>query len=308
MGKILKVIFLCIAVLLLFSAVAAVAIDKVMTRNILRDKAAEIEGSIRYATINDARIAYRKLGNGDETLLLIHGFMGSSYDFNKIMPRLAEAYTVYAIDQIGFGLSDKSLELDYSKANSAVLAGALMQELGVEKYHLLGHSMGGEVAMRLTLDSPDRINKLILLDSAGADDLQNGRNSRLPGWLVDHVLQNYVLQRLVFLRTVQDWKIAGAENFAGFFYLNKQIPAATLNKIIMDNDSGEIAGKIGEIRQPALIVWGRQDKIIPLDQGRAIDQALPDSKMVILEDCGHLPYLEKPAELTAAILDFLAEP
>lgn len=302
-----RVIILGLIIIAIFTAITAVITDRIMSSRIITAMKAELEANVLYEKIDDAEIAYRRLGNGEESLLLIHGFMGSSYDFHLIMPALAEHYTVYAVDQIGFGLSDKSPDLDFSKTNSAVLIGKLMDQLGVVRYHLLGHSMGGEVAMHIALNRPESVDRLILLNSAGLGDLQNGRRTRLPAWMIDNILQNYLLQRLVFLRTVYDNSFADANNFARFYYFNKQIPATALNRIIEDNDSGILGERIAEIENPALLIWGRQDRIIPLDQGRELARLLPDSRLVIFEECGHLPYLEKPEEMASEIIRFLGE-
>lgn len=304
-GKRWPLILIILCAFILLGISTAAVMDKIMSAKISRGLARQLESDINYIEIDGAEIAYRQMGNGTETILLVHGFMGSSYDFNLIMPELAKNYTVLAVDQIGFGLSDKSPQLNYAKSSSADILRKMMRSLNIERYHLLGHSMGGEVAMHMALKSPDDVERLILVDSAGLEDLQNGIKGELPGWMIDQVLQNYLLQRLVFFRTVYDNSLANSENFADFFYFNKQIPAATLNRIIADNDGGSLSDRLDEIRQTTLVIWGRHDKIIPLEQGLSLDQHLADSRIVIIENCGHLPFLEQPAELTREIIKFL---
>ena len=172
-----KILFI-VAALLLSLLIAFVVIDLVMARRVLTSLSDELEADVLVAEIDDAKLHYRKMGDGDEVLLLIHGFMGSSYDFYQIMPLLAEHFTVYAVDQIGFGLSDKSVNLDYSKKNSARLIEGLMNHLDIDRYHVLGHSMGGEVTMHLALEDPEAVQKLVLLNSAGLADPQRGGNGR----------------------------------------------------------------------------------------------------------------------------------
>ncbi len=133
----------------------------------------------------------------------------------------------------------------------AGLCAALMAELGFDRYIVLGHSMGGEVSLHLALAHPERVEKLVLLNSAGWQDLQQGHRMMLPGWFIEVVFKNYLAQRLFFPLTVYDRQIATTENFNRFFFFNDQIPAATLVKLTRDNDSGRLAGRFGEIRQPA---------------------------------------------------------
>ena len=123
--------------------------------------------------------------------------------------------------------------------------------------------------------------------------------------MVEHVLKNYTLQRIVFGRTVYNRNSANRDNFDRFFYFNKQIPAETLVRIVQDNDSGSLGDRINEIQQPALVLWGRQDQIIPLEQGVLLNEMLQSSQLIVLDDCGHLPYLEMPLELSNHILQFL---
>ena len=300
-----KLIICCLAALLLLIALVFALMDRVMTVRVQSTLSDELEADVQVIEVDGARLHYRHMGDNEEVLLLIHGFMGSSYDFHQIMPVLAEHFTVYAVDQIGFGLSDKSTDLDYRKANSASLIASMMENLNVEHYHILGHSMGGEVAMHIALNRPDNVSRLILLNSAGLTDPQQGRNTKLPAFLIEYVFKNYTLQRLVFNRTVYDQNVASRDNFNRFFYFNKQIPARTLVKITQDNDSGSLADQISDINQPSLVIWGRQDNIIPLEQGMSLYSQLRNSEIVILENCGHLPYLEKPHELSGHIRSFL---
>ncbi len=301
----IRVILISFAALLLLLVLSFVLIDQVMKGRVLSALSDELEAGVQVVEVDGAELHYRQMGGGAEVLLLIHGFMGSSYDFHQIMPLLAEQYTVYAVDQIGFGLSDKSTDLDFGKENSARLIAGMMDHLGIEQYHVLGHSMGGEVAMHIALNRPDAVQQLILLNSAGLADPQQGRRSRIPAFFIEHVFKNYTLQRIVFNRTVYDSAIASRDHFDRFYFFNKQIPARTLVKITQDNDSGMLAEQISDISQPTLVIWGRQDEIIPLEQGIRLNSKLQNSQMVVLENCGHLPYLEMPQELFLHVIMFL---
>jgi pimeloyl-ACP methyl ester carboxylesterase len=280
--------------------------DDLAADRIARQYGTVLTQGVSEADISGARLSYRQAGSTGEPLLLIHGFLGSSYDFAGLIPRLSETCQVVAVDLIGFGLSDKSVNLDYSKQNMADLVHQLMRRLGHERYSVLAHSMGGEVALNLAYANPAAVSNLILLDSAGLTDLQQGYRPALPSWLIDGIFKNYLVQRLYFPVTVYNRQYAGRDAFDRFFFFNNQIPAATLGKLTADNDSGRLAGVLDQIRQPTLIIWGRNDRIIPLEQGVALAASLPDSRLVVLDDCGHLPYLEKPDHVLAEILGFLS--
>ena len=265
-----------------------------------------LTADVRERLVDGALIRYRQIDGEGNPLVLIHGFLGSSYDFIGLMPELGRKRPVIAPDLIGFGLSDKSAGLDYSKQHMASLVRQLMLDLGYGHFSVLGHSMGGEVALNLAFEYPELVDRLILLDSAGAADMQQGFRRTLPAWLIEGVFKNYLVQRLYFPVTVADRKLATGAVFDLFFFFNSQIPAATLVKLTLDNDSGRLAGRLDRIRLPALLIWGAKDRIIPPAQGEYLRRHLPDSRFVALGQCGHLGYLEKPAEVLAAVEEFLS--
>lgn len=288
-----------------FLILVLVVLDAFMSRHIIRERSDFLEADVETRTIDGANLSFRRYGETGEVLLLIHGFMGSSWDFHEIMPQLSQHFQIVAVDQIGFGLSDKSEELDFSKAGSARFIELLMQDLGYQRYHIAGHSMGGEVAMHITLNAPEKVSSLILISSAGMSDLQQGHAPQLPVWLIDSVFKNYALQRIVFWQTVAESQSASLDAFNDFYFFNSQIPAASLARMTAVNDSGSIASRIAQIEHETLIVWGRQDKIIPLEQGMELNKRLTGSRLLIFEHCGHLPYLEQPDQLGQAIINFL---
>ncbi|MDD4745314.1 MAG: alpha/beta hydrolase [Eubacteriales bacterium] len=279
--------------------IAAPAVDRSLRE--------ELTAGVSFREIEGAQLAFRQAGDSGDPLLLIHGFLGSSYDFNLLMPELARDRQVIAVDQIGFGLSDKDPDLTYSKAQMARLCIALMADLGHDRYDVLGHSMGGEVGLQMAVLAPEQVRRLVLLNSAGLEDLQRGMRGTLPAWFLDGVFKNYLIQRLGFPFSVYNRDAATTDVFNHFFFFNNQIPASTLNRLVEDNDSGALAPVLDQVRQPALLVWGAQDRVIPLAQGEELDRILPASRLVVLEDCGHLTFLEKPEETLAAVRGFLDE-
>jgi pimeloyl-ACP methyl ester carboxylesterase len=319
---------LIIVITLLAVCLTAFALtDRVQASRVNRQYGEPLNHDVQNLVVDGIRISYREMGasrpedqsgdqsgtgtgtgSGDrlEPVLLIHGFMGSSYDFHQVMPDLAANRRILAVDLPGFGLSDKSPELDYSKKNMASLMLRFMAALQIEQYVVMGHSMGGEIALRMALDEPQHISRLVLISSGGSRDIQRGFSGTAPEWLLESIFKNYLVQRLYFPLAVGEIRHASASSFDPFFYFNKQIPAATLNQMTRDNDSGAIAGRLGEIGQPTLLVWGDQDRVIPLEQGHTLDERIPDSRLVIYKNCGHLVALEQPAALLADLDDFLA--
>ena len=292
-------------------------VDYTQNKRVIKQYQALLTADVQNLTVDGIRLSYRVMGQFldeqqssalcTEPILLIHGFLGSSYDFSRVMPDLAKDRPVIAVDLAGFGLSDKSPDLDYSKKHMSELLLRFMDLLGYEHYAIMGHSMGGEIALRMALAEPGRITRLILISSGGGADIQRGFRSAVPEWLLEHVFKNYLVQRLYFPLAVGSLSAASTATFDPFFYFNKQIPAATLNRMTLSNDSGLIAGRLGEIQQPSLLVWGKDDRVIPLSQGNLLDERIPDSRLVVFDHCGHLVALERPAELIAEVHAFLVE-
>lgn len=307
--RVIRIVLIFVLVFFLSALAALYIIDRVVTPQIYETYGSELTSNIRYFTLPDeeTRIAFRQSGSGEDVIVLVHGFLGSSNDFSGIITNLSEQHTVIAVDLIGFGLSDKDPELDYSKKNMAEIVRKLVLSRGVDHYTVLGHSMGGEIALHLAYAYPNEAVRAILLNSAGMVDIQQGMSSSFPPFLIETVFKNYGLQYLFFRRIMVDRSMASLDTFNRFYYFNNQIPGKALVRIIEDNDSGQLAGRLNEIGQPVLIIWGRQDNIIPVEQGYELDQVLPDSRLVVLDDCGHLTFLENPDAVLQAVQDFLTE-
>lgn len=301
-------------------AAALGLIDRSQAARINRLYQDQLTADVKTLSVDGILISYREMGvaspeeqsDADPAgrpppLLLIHGFMGSSYDYHAVMPGLAENRPVIAVDLPGFGLSDKSPDLDYSKRRMADLLLRFMSILEHDRFDIMGHSMGGEIALHMTLAEPQHMSRLVLLSSGGSADIQRGFTGTAPEWLLDSIFKNYLVQRLYFPLAVGQIRYASAAWFDPFFFFNRQIPAATINQMTRDNDSGQIAGRLSEISQPTLLVWGDKDRVIPLKQGQIMNEQIPDSRLVIYENCGHLVALERPDELIDAVTDFFSE-
>ena len=241
---------------------------------------------------------YREVGeNNPDTILMIHGFLGSSYDFIDVMNALKDRYHIIAVDMIGFGLSEKPIDFDYAKQNQAQGLVKFLDTLGIDEVTIMAHSMGGEVSIHLAHDYPDYVNEMILIGSGGyVEESQNGlMPSNIPMFVYDYVVRNYYIQRTFFLTAyAQDEIDTGRITFHDFdemYYVNKTIPGNILQAFTRDNDSGSTNAKLALVRQPTLLIWGEYDSFIPLATGIKLQQAMSDvAQLVVMEDAGHLPF------------------
>ncbi|MFO7636247.1 MAG: alpha/beta hydrolase [Clostridia bacterium] len=259
--------------------------------------------------IGDARIHYVKTGQGP-TLILVHGFLGSTDNFKKIIGPLSDEYTVYALDLIGFGHSDKNLQLHYSKKASSEIIAGFMEQKGLSSAVLMGHSMGGEVCINLALDHPRLVDRLILLNSAGLSNVPGysqpeGSFRELGAFFIDNVVFTYPGNFLAGMNVFYDKGSLDRIRRYEFFAVAKQTNAKVLMRLSEDNDSGLRKDEISGIAMPTLIVWGRQDRVIDLEYGMMLSGMITGSELVVIEESGHLPFEEKPVEFVEIILSFL---
>jgi pimeloyl-ACP methyl ester carboxylesterase len=274
--------------------------------------------SSRTIRIHGHRVTYRMAGDGDPVVLL-HGLAGSSTNWRHIMPALAERFTVVAPDLLGFGESAKPRG-DYSIGAHAAGVRDLLVALGVESATIVGHSLGGGVAMQLAYLSPGRCQRLVLVSSGGLGREVSPflRALSLPGSeLVLGVALDKRVRRageaLTGLagRLGMRWGSVGAEVWRGYGTLTRrsaqQSFVHTVRSVIdpfgqrvSARDRLYLAGAI-----PTMIVWGDQDRVIPVDHAYAAHRLMPGSRLEILHGVGHLLPVDHADELRNLLVDFI---
>lgn len=257
----------------------------------------------KYATVFGARIHYLEAGSGPAVILL-HGLGGSSANWAPNIAPLAQKYRVLVPDQIGFGKSDKPM-LNYRVATLVDFLDGFYRQVGVQKASLVGNSLGGFTAAAFALAHPEKVDKLVLVDAAGfavTGDLDpkilNGLNPSTRQQVKD-------LLSLVFYNTQQF-----SSDMAIDAFLASRVTAGdqyTIQRFIDSIAHGEdmLDGKLGAIKHPTLIVWGREDGLTQLAMGQRFNKEIAGSRLFIIEKCGHVPQLEKPAEFNAGLMKFL---
>ncbi len=255
-------------------------------------------------TVFGAKIYY--LEAGDEvkpTVILLHGLGANvtSWQFN--IAALSANYHVIALDQIGFGKSDKPM-LKYRVGTYTDFLDKFMSELKIKKASLVGNSLGGWIAADFALKYPAKVGKIVLVDAAGIkpNDVNLRQIYSLNFSTRDEVRQ---LVKLVFYNQL----IFGSEAFIDES-LRLRVAAGdgyTINSLIdsIKRDEDFLTDRLGGIKQPTLIIWGKQDGLLPLADGEKFDRDIPTSDLVVFDKCGHAPQVEKAAEFNKAVLEFL---
>jgi pimeloyl-ACP methyl ester carboxylesterase len=245
--------------------------------------------------------------------VLIHGIASSIYTWKDAIPALARTHEVVALDLPGFGASDQPGDLSFAMLSRSVLG--LMDGLGVQRASLVGHSLGGAVALALALDHADRVRDLVQVDSAAYNLALADRPLvvRLAGSPAARALEwlprRRLLVRLGLRQVFHDDRLVSPERVEE--YLAPMARPGTLaafrslNASESDDSAAAFAARIGRVAVPTLIVWGREDRWIPLQQGRRLEAAIPGSRLVVVPECGHVPQEEKPQAFLAAVAPFL---
>ena len=273
---------------------------------------------LRYLDLHGDRVAYQDAGEGDP-LLLIHGMAGSSRTFRAVLPRLSTRHRVLAPDLIGHGRSAKPRG-DYSLGAFAVWLRDLLDELGIHRVTLVGHSLGGGVAMQFVHQHPDYCERLVLIGSGGLGP-ELGWTLRLmsapgaevvlpfiapaPAITVGNRVQTYLAALgLRSARADESWSayssLADTETREAFL--------RTLRAVV--DYRGQAVSAFNKLHVasglPALLIWGDQDRIIPPSHGRDAHAAVAGSRLEILPGVGHYPHIEAADQVTAFIEDFIA--
>jgi len=256
-----------------------------------------------FITVFGAKVHYVDAGTGSPVILL-HGLADDIGVWESVMPALAAKHRVIALDQIGFGRSDKPL-LDYRVATFVDFLDRLLDELKIDHASLVGNSLGGWIAADFALAHPERIDRLVLCDAAGYAALGKNMNARtLSALRLASRDDIRYLGPLTFhdKRFYEDVDLAFKQRVtAGDGYtIDRVVDSIIRNEDVLD-------GRLGAIRKPTLIVWGHEDKVIPLNFAERFHKEIANSQLRIIDNCGHMPHVECPDEFTRIVLEFLSD-
>ena len=244
------------------------------------------------------------------TIVLIHGFLSSTFSFRRLLPLLKENYTVLAVDLPPFGKSGKTSSFIYSYENMANVVLNLIQQLNFQKVVLVGHSMGGQIALNMSRLRPNVIEKVVLLCSSGYLKRMSTPiiySTRIPFF---HLWVKYWLGRRGpvqnLLNVVYDHTLIDDEMIDGYLqpFMNDDIFRA-LTKMIRDREGDLAAEILKSIETPSLLIWGEEDKVVPIEVGYRLSKDLPNSKLITYKNTGHLLPEEKPEGVNENILEFI---
>lgn len=265
----------------------------------------------KFADVGGLRIHYQEKGTGTP-MVLIHGYTSSVYTWKDEFDALSQKYRVIALDLKGFGFSDKP-EGDYSRRAQGEVVVGLLEQLKIEKAWLVGNSMGGETALNVAVNHPEKVIGLVLIDSAGVK--VTGGTSVAPWYLQVPVVGRVVtalaltsdkLVRHGLEKSLYDHAKVTNDRVA-FYYQPLRTAGGQLaaTRAREQFDLYPVEDKLSTINVPTLLIWGAEDELIPLEAGKKLNSLIKDSRLVVLEKCGHIPQEEMPERVVNEILNFV---
>lgn len=293
--KILKAVMILVLVLALGALGYVYLAPEDATRAILDLRRGVAGLERKEVTLADGlRYVYLEGGSG-EPLLLLHGFGANKDNFTDVSLFLTRHYRVIAPDHIGFGESDRPAQASYLPEAQARRLNRLATRLGLQKMHIGGSSMGGQIALTYAALYPDKVESLWLLDPAGiwsAPESELQRIYRETGGnpLIAHdedefaAVFDFVMSKPPFVpRPVLD------------VFARERIANVELEKRIFAEITGDsVEARVRGMKTPALIVWGTEDRAIHVETAHVLHELLPNSEVIIMEGYGHLPMIEAP--------------
>ena len=267
----------------------------------------------QFIEVDEMNVHFRDEGEGFP-IVLIHGTAASLHTWNAWTHELKKTNRVIRMDLPAFGITGPNKNADYSIEAYTTFLQSFLEKIGLEKFHLAGNSLGGNIAWNYTADYPDKVEKLILLDSSG---LPTNKSQPAIFKMAKTPLLNslflYITPRFLIKKNIEEVyeddskitdKLINRYHKMALRVGNRQ---AFIDRAKTDFKPDAIANqnKLKSIQTPTLLIWGAKDLWIPLDNGIRMDRILVNSTLKVIENSGHVPMEENPIESLKLMNEFL---
>lgn len=272
----------------------------------------------KYVNINGINTRFWQAGNKGTPILLIHGFVESVEYWQENIAALAKNHRVYALDLIGFGHTDKPKKINYTEKLFVKFVKDFMASQNLTKVNLIGHSLGGAVALHFTIAYPELVDKLVLVSSAGLGRELPAHFRILTLPIIGNIVFRVKLKKLLglALRSHTYNPDAISDELLQSIHKIFLLPnfSKTMVKILQKyaNCNGirrraikPILKNLKNITAPTLIIWGKQDHLLLVKHAYVALRHLPNAKLEVLDECGHFPQLEQSKKFNKLVLKFL---
>jgi pimeloyl-ACP methyl ester carboxylesterase len=264
--------------------------------------------------VDGVRVHYQEAGNVNApAMVLIHGFTSSTLVWSKVFLKLADAgYRVIAPDMLGYGYTAKPRNGEYTIEGQARLLVRLLDALGIPRAIIVGSSYGGAVAATCGLDYPDRVEKLILVGAVNnnrplAFMLMRLFGSPVFGDVVSPLVigsRRLLRRRMKRVYDEHSWVLDERRVDARHLPLRAANTHRAIIRTVRGWDAERISRDAHLISQPTLLLWGENDREIPISDAERLHDEIPGSRLIVFLNCGHLPHEEYPEKFTNVVSDF----
>jgi len=293
-------------------AAGAVVADRLARRAIARfetldPETVELPGQRFW--VRGVALHYVEQGQGFP-VLLIPGFLGSTFSFRHTLPALAQQFRAIAVDLPGFGYSDRGAHVEYSASNWAGLLAEFLRRQGIGRAVVLGHSLGGAVAQRLAIEEPELVERLVLVGSVSAAEpprLPPPGSGRLYRMGQAWVMPRQGAVRWFARQSAFDPAFMSDEVLDGYWRPSRLPGSSAVVRKMGYDMRNDARLDLSRIAAPALLIWGEADRVVKLKMGRKLAEQIPRARLEVVERAGHLPLEEQPEICNRLLLDFLRD-
>lgn len=258
----------------------------------------------KFTNVNGYTIRYLDYGPPDgKTLILLHGIGASAERWSRVIPALSKYFHVIIPDIIGFGYSDKPA-VEYTMEFFIDFFKVFLDNLSISKSSIIGSSFGGHVATEFAIRFNHMVEKLVLVSPAG---MMKTSTPTLDRYIMAALYPVYEHVYEAFREMAYDAESAVSEEIVMDFVNRMRLTNAKyafMSTVLGIRYAPKLNGRLSNITVPTLLVWGEHDRMIPLQYAREYDE-IPKRELVVIKNCGHTPYVEKPMMFNKIVLKFL---
>jgi pimeloyl-ACP methyl ester carboxylesterase len=242
-------------------------------------------------------------GDSDRNLILLHGLGGYAERWSNVLPFLSKKFHLFVLDMIGYGQSDKPTA-DYTPEFFAKYVFDFMEHLGIKKTSMIGTSLGGQVVIECASTQSPTIDKITLISPAG---IMRKSTPVLDAYTMAALYPTKEAIMNAYKMMVGPDKQVSEISVERFLH-NMSRPNAKmvfLSTLLGLKNAPDIYDKLEKISVPTLLIWGKEDKLIPFEYSKEFLSSIKNCELIPMEGCGHSPYVEDPEKLSELVLEFL---
>lgn len=269
----------------------------------------------RFVEVDGVKIHYQEFGDANAPpVLMIHGYSASTFTWSNAAPKLAnKGFRVLVVDLIGFGFSEKPFWYDYTIDGQARMISHLMYRLEIGQATIVGSSYGGAVAAVLALDYPEQVSKLVLVSAVSNDGI---KNSPLTTLATTPFIGDVMAPFLVSSKTYIKIRLRNSLNATNYHLIDDNRLNSIMRPLVSADSHNALIATLKnwranrierdahQIKHPTLLIWGENDKIVPLRNGEKLHNEIEDSRLVIFKNCGHVPHEEFTDDFVNIVSEF----